>query len=172
MGGRISFRPPAGLSIEVPLEAEARLLPLLREFKPDILALLGPRPPEGPCPAGHPAYWWRPCDSEPWRCGRGEPDPRAELWPGATMADLGGRAITLIAPAGRPAIREWVQTPAGWATVLAYAGGGAECFVRLLKPPAGRRPFLWFPVARLVSEAAPGGTGREGAAAAQQGASQ
>ena len=153
-GGCIRYRPPGGLAVELPSAQRDGLVPLLREFKPEILALLGPLPPAGPCPAGHPAYWWRLADDSPWHCGRCEPDPRAALWAGATLADLGGRALALAAPPGLPAIREWVHTPWGWGTVLAYGGGGGELFVRLFDPRPGQRPLQWIPSGKAISEAA------------------
>jgi hypothetical protein len=154
-GGRVCYRPPDGLIVEIPAAEQDRLLPLLLEFKPAILALLGPRPPEGPCPAGHPGYWWRAAENQPWRCGRCEPDPRAALWDGITMADVGARALSLAAPPCLPAVREWVLTPAGLGTVLAYAAAGEEVFVRLFHPRPGQRPAGWFPARRVIAETAP-----------------
>jgi hypothetical protein len=167
-GGCIRYRPPGGLAVELPSAQRDGWVPLLREFKPEILALLGPLPPAGPCPAGHPAYWWRLAEDGPWHCGRCEPDPRAALWAGATLADLGGRCLVLAAPAGLPAIREWVKVPAGWATLLGYSAGGAECFVRLFNPQPGQRPLQWVPTARVIPETAAQATNSGSPAQPQQ----
>ncbi len=152
-GGSIRYRPPDGLAVELPREAMAELAPVLREYKKQVIEFLS-RPPDGPCPAGHAAYWWRLAEDDPWHCGRCESDPRAAQWAGATLADLAGRPLVLAAPPGFPAIREWVRTPLGWGSVLAYSGGGGELFLRLFDPQPGQRPLQWVPTAQAVSEAA------------------
>ena len=152
-GGSVRFSPPDGLAVELPREALAELVPVLREYRKQVIEFLS-RPPDGPCPAGHAAYWWRLAGEEPWRCGRCEPDPRAALWVGATLADVTGRTPVLAAPPGLPAIREWVRTRLGWGTVLAYGGNGRKLFVRLFDPRPGQRAFQWVPTAQAVSEAA------------------
>lgn len=147
---------PQGLRVDLPAAAADWLLPEIREAKPELLRVLAATGQRDACPAcGTAAYRWEDADCR-WHCGRCEPDPRAELWAGVVAGDLGGRCPHFEASAGRPAIREWVRTAAGWASVMAYGAGGAECFVRLLRPQAGRRPFLWVPTEELRSEVAAG----------------
>lgn len=145
--GRIEYRP-------APFPPEAsQVIEQIRAHRADVAAALAAAPPSTRCPAGHPPYWWRQHESDPWRCGRCEPDPRAARWQGVTLATLGDRRITLTAPSGDlPVPREWVGTPAGVADLLCWTDDGAEGLVRLFHPRNGQCPFIWFPAARIVGE--------------------
>ncbi len=144
-GVRVAFKPPNTLSVDLPAAAEPIWLPLLREHKPEIIAALR-QPPSEPCPAGHPAYWWRLRETDPWRCGRCDPDPRAARWHGVTLATLGERQIVLRAPTGDlPAVGEWCRLPGGeLGDLLAYTPDGSEALLRLLSPGQPDAPrFSW-----------------------------
>ncbi|HUX67165.1 MAG TPA: hypothetical protein VMV31_06730 [Terriglobales bacterium] len=145
-GGHLAFKPPNTLSVDLPSGAEPLLLPLLKEHKAEVLLQLEPL-----CLKCGGMYRWK--DSAGmWHCGYCEPDPGGHLWQGVELADLGGRAFVLTPPTGDlPAIREWVKTPLGWATVLACSLDGGDVFVRLFRP-ARRGPFTWLPSHSVVSE--------------------
>ncbi len=154
LGGRLVPKPPDGLTVRLPAPPSPELLASLRQAKPEILRLLTAEPPYEPCPAGHPAYWWRLAEGDPWRCGRCEPDPRAARWAGVTLAVLGDREIVLHAPTrDLPTPCEWVQTPAGAANLICYTPDGGEGLCRLFQPRPGQSPFVWVPAGKIIGEA-------------------
>ncbi|HZT73413.1 MAG TPA: hypothetical protein VE996_07165, partial [Terriglobales bacterium] len=124
LGGVLEFRPPDRIHYRLPPEQADRLLPAIREAKPELLRLLAASPRD--------------------------PDPRAARWAGVTLATLGDRAITLTAPArDLPAPREWVKTPAGLGDLICWEASGAEGLVRLFRPRQGQAALVWFPAERI-----------------------
>jgi hypothetical protein len=158
VGGRLAFKPPNTLSVDLPAAVEPVLLPVLREHKPDLLRLLAGKPPADPCPACGGQYWWQSAPGGLWACGRCYPDPRAARWRGVTLATLGGRQVILRAPAGDlPAVGEWCRLPGGTiGDLLAYTPDGGEALLRLFNPPGQREPdpprFVWVDSVRLAGE--------------------
>jgi len=149
LGGTLALNPPDRIRYRLPVPPPPALLDSIRQFKPELLRLLG-QPPADPCAACGGRYWWRLRTADAWRCGTCQPDPRAHRLRGIGLEVLAGRSIALAPPAGdlgEPGY--WVRTPAGlWAEVVLYEASGAEVLVRTLK---GER-LAWFRPEQLIGE--------------------
>ncbi|MGH9477956.1 MAG: hypothetical protein ACRD1A_01885 [Terriglobales bacterium] len=141
LGGRLAVKPPGTLSVDLPAGQSARLVPLLRAAKLELMRLLG-QPPAEPCAACGGRYWWRATQAGPWTCGNCQPDPRGRRLQGVTLETLADRAITLTPPASDlPVPGSWARTPAGAAVELVlFEQAGNEVLTRELRSGS----LAWF----------------------------
>ena len=142
-GGVLTPNPDGSLGVDLPAPEMHRLVPLLRQRKPDLLVLL--RPLVLPCIGCGGMYRWQ-GGAGLWHCGRCEPDPSAHRLRGVTLETLGNQPITLQPPTGDlGAPGCWARTAAGDVVELVlYEASGVEVLTRLLKGAhlAWHRPEL------------------------------
>jgi len=147
VGGVLTPKPHDTLGVDLFPADMARLVPLLKQRKYDLLMLL--KPLELPCIACGGMYRWQDAAGA-WHCGQCEPDPSAHRLRGVSLEALGNRAILLRAPTsdlGEPG--SWVRTPAGAAAeVVCYREDGGEVLTRTLR---GER-LAWYSPEQLSWE--------------------
>jgi|SRR6185437_11733282 len=129
--GQLILRPPDTLEVRIAEPYLSRLLPAIRQRKPDLLMLLAR--PEGACPAAHSGGYWQDAVGQ-WHCFECEPNPAWRYLRGVTLEIPGNRPIALKPPTGDLAAPgSWAKSPSGETVeAVLYRQDGREVLTRTL----------------------------------------